>query len=179
MRSTSKNVAALTAAVALIGAAFVAGPAQAAKKGVKCSPYSSAVEGAAEVPVTKITPAATEAKPVTITLEHPMSGPVAPDLQFANIQVFGPSGSINIREEFAGHSDIDLYLFDAAGEEVASSGAFNPAPIPGVTDADGNGGMGFESIPGFAVSQCAGFTIESSAYLTPGTEATITIWFGK
>ena len=177
MRSTNKRVVLLTAAVALVGAALVAGPAQA--KAVKCSYFSPAVEDAAKAPVVKVTPKATEAKPITIKLQHPMSGPVAPDLQFANIQVFGPSGSLNIREEFAAHSDIDLYLFDAGGEEVASSGAFNPAPIPGVTDAGGNGGSGYESIPGFAVSQCAGFTIESSAYLTPGTEAVITVWLGK
>ena len=180
MRSTSKSLAVVASAALIVGA-FVAAPAEAKKKkkAVKCGQFAPAVEGSEEAPIVQITPAATEEKPVEIKLEHgPAAYPAHTEDLYANIQVVGPSAGLYIREEFSDYHDIDLYLYDAAGEEVASSGAFNPAPIPGVTDADGNGGTNFESIPGFAVSQCAGFTINSHAYLTYGTEATLKIWLG-
>ncbi len=180
MRKLTRTIAVLASA-ALVAGAFFAVPAEAAKKKkVKCSAFTPAVEGSEEAPVVKITPAATEEKPVEIKLEHgPALYPVSTEDLYANIQVYGPSGGLYIRSEFSDYHDIDLYLFDAAGEEVASSGAFNPAPVPGLLDAGGNGGTNYESIPGFAATQCAGYTINSHAYATYGTEVTLKVWLGE
>ena len=175
------RLVAACAAVTLVAAVFVA-PAAVAKKGkgIKCAPFTSSVEEAAGAEVLKITPKATEAKPVSIEYEHAASlYPASSEHLYYNVQVYGPSGGLYILQEFDNYSDIDLYLLDGAGEEVASSGAFNPAPVPGVTDAGGNGGTGYESINGHPVATCDGFTIDSSAYATMGTPATLKIWLGE
>ena len=149
------------------------------KKALKCPAFASAVEGAEEAELFKVTPKATEEKPVVIEYEHGSAfpGPGQEHLYF-NIQVYGPASGLYIRQEFDNQSDIDLYLYDAAGEEVASSGAFNFAPV-GPFSSDGNGGSGYESINGFPVETCDGFTIDSDAYATFGTAATLKIWFGE
>ena len=175
----SMRVVALGAVAALVLSATVVPTAHAGKK-LKCGQFSSGVEDAAEAELVKITPKATEEKPVVIEYEHgPALYPASTESLYFNIQSFGPSSGLYILQEFDNHSDIDLYLYDGAGEEVASSGAFNPLPIPGVTDAGGNGGTGYESINGYPVSTCEGFTIESLAYATFGTPATLKIWFGE
>lgn len=178
------SVRTLVAAVATCAlvAGVLAAPAAGAKKGraLKCGPFASGVEEAAEAELVKVTPKATEEKPVTIEYEHGASlYPASTEHLYYNVQIYGPSRGLYILQEFDNHSDIDLYLFDAAGEEVASSGAFNPAPIPGVTDAGGNGGIGYESINGYPVATCDGLTIESSAYATMGTPASLKIWLGE
>ena len=176
MRSVRRAVA-VCAVVMLVAAIFVS-PAGAKK--LKCGQFTPGVEEAAEAEVVKITPKATEAKPVAIDYEHAASlYPASVEHLYFNVQVFGPSSGLYILQEFDDHSDIDLYLLDGAGEEVASSGAFNPAPIPGVTDAGGNGGTGYESINGYAVETCQGFTIDSSAYATMGTPVSLKIWLGE
>lgn len=188
MRLHTIRTTAVLAVAALVIGAFVALPAEAAKKkALKCSPFAPAVEGAAESPVVKITPKATEKAPVEIKIEHGMAGPTNPvdgsdlfnEWKYANIQIFGPASGLYIREEFSERHDIDLYLYDAAGEEVESSGGFNTAPVSPFFDAGGRAGTNYESIPGYPVSPCQGFTIGSNAYLTYGTEATIKIWFGE
>ena len=172
------RLAAVIGAVALVGSVF-ATPATAGKK-LKCGQFASAVEGAEEAELIKVTKKATEAKPVVIEFEHAASMyPAANEHLYYNVQVFGPSSGLYIREEFDNYSDIDLYLYNGAGEEVASSGAFNPLPIPGYTDAGGNGGTGYESIPGHPVSTCEGFTIDSTAYATMGTPVTLKLWLGE
>ena len=176
------RVVAVFSAVALVGAVFAA-PATAGKKkgkALKCGSFAAGVEDAAEAELVKVTKKATEAKPVVIEFEHaPSIAEVHQEHLYFNVQVFGPSSGLYIREEFDDHSDIDLYLYNGAGEEVASSGAFNPLPIPGYTDAGGNGGAGFESIPGHPAATCEGFTIESSAYATMGTPVTLKLWLGE
>lgn len=173
------RVAALVATLALVLGTLAVPTAHAGKK-LKCGQFAPGVEDAAEAKVVKITPKATEKKPIVIEYEHgPSLYAVSQEHLYFNIQVFGPPSGLYILQEFDNQSDIDLYLYDGAGEEVASSGAFNPAPIPGVTDANGNGGMGYESINGFPVATCEGFTIESSAYATFGTPASLKIWFGE
>ena len=174
----SVRTIATLASVGMLAAAGLASPAHAGAKKISCSPFSPGMEAAADAPVTAITSSATKKKPVVIELEHPATLPLAPENQYFNIQIKNPSAKLNILHEFGSDSDIDLYLYDATGTEVASSGAFNPAPVPGVTDADGNGGTGFESISGLKAGQCQGFSIESAPYLTPGTTATLKIWLG-
>lgn len=180
MRTKTVRIVALVASAALIGGAF-ASPAAAGKKkkAVKCGAFSPGVEDAAEAAVLKVTPKHTEDAPLVIEVEHgPALWPAHTEDKYANVQISGPASGLYIREEFPPNQDIDLYLFDAAGEEVASSGAFNPVPVPGLLDAGGNGGPTWESINGFAVATCTGLTINSHAYATPGTKATIKVWLG-
>ncbi|MGH2694637.1 MAG: hypothetical protein ACRDJJ_07430 [Actinomycetota bacterium] len=177
-----RRAVAVTASVALVFSALWATPAEAQKKKIKCPAFSAGYEDAAEAETIKVTDKATEKKPVTVEFDHPPSlVAVADDYKYYNVQIFSKARQtgLYIREEFNEVSDIDLFLYDEGGEEVASSGAFNPAPIPGLTDADGNGGSGYESISGFATERCAGFSIESHAFLTPGTDVALTIWLGK
>lgn len=177
MAERSVRVGAALASLALLAAAF-ASPA-AAKK-VKCGAFASSMEGAADAPLVKVTPKHTEEKPLTVEVEHgPALYPVATEDKYVNLQVVAPNTALYIREEFPPNQDIDLYLYDSAGEEAASSGAFNPAPVPGVLDAGGNGGATWESINGFAVPSCSPWTINSHAYMTPGTTATLKIWLGQ
>ena len=199
MRShrTIRTIAVLASAAMVFGA-FAAGPAEAKKKKKKkpaaCAPFVASEPAtdsgqgaeAAEAKTVQVTTAATEEKPVVIEYEHGPAlwetltqTPIQEDTVFHNFQVVG-TGGLHLRMEWPGtESDIDMYLFDGSGTRVASSGAFNPVPVPGVFDAGGNGGQGFESIPGFASSNCQGFTVESRAFMTPGEPVTLKAWLGE
>ena len=195
MRST-RSLRPLTAALtlALVAGAFVAGPAQAGKKKKKfsCAPATAAApteghsgnaEEAAEAEVVNVTSAHTEEKPLVIEYEHgPALDPVAEDTLYFAFQVVSktPGAGVYIRQEWPGSmSDLDLYMYDSGGTEVAYSGAFNPIPVPGVTDSGGNGGPGFESIPGYPADPCSPYTLESKAYATMGEPTTLKIWLGE
>jgi hypothetical protein len=184
MRATRMvRTLAVLASVSLVFAAMAA-PAEAKKKKKKklvCDEYVSAVEGAEEAEVVQITDAATEEAPVVIEFEHGGALPeVATESLYFNVQIYSKATEtgLHILDEFDDREDVDLYLYDAAGEEVDSAAGFNPAPeILG--DNEGRTGTNFEHIPGFAATQCAGYTIESLAYLTDGTPATLSIWLGE
>jgi hypothetical protein len=188
MRKAMRAVA-LVATAALVAGAFFAVPAEAAKKkkkAVKCSAFTPGIEEAKEAKVVTIPKTATEKKPIKIEYEHGPAGPSNPitgdDLLnewiYFNIQSTGPTSGLYIKQEFSDHHDIDLYLYDAAGEEVTHSGGFNVAPVGPFSD-DGKAGTNYESISGVATSTCTGYTIGSNAYLTYGTPVTLSIWFGK
>jgi hypothetical protein len=195
---------ALIATASLVLGAFVAGPADAKKKKKKpkvatCAPFtpvapasnSGETAEAAEAPVVQVTSAATEEKPIVVEYEHGAAfwetvtqTPVQEDTQFFNFQVVG-TGGLHLRMDFSPESDLDMYLYDgASGARVASSGAANQAMVAGDPtglglDANGNGGPGFESIPGYAASNCAGYTVESRAFMSPGTPVTLKVWLGE
>lgn len=196
MKSRSVRTLAVLASAGLIVGAFAAGPADAAKKKRKkfsCAPATAAVpaaghssnaEEAAQAEVLNVTQAATEEKPLVVEYEH---GPAVSDIGVEDTKYFAfqvvskkPGAGAYVKIEWPGTvSDIDLYMYDAAGTEVAQSGAFNPVAIPGVTDAGGNGGPGFESIPGFPAEPCSPYTIESKGYATPGEAMKLSIWLGE
>lgn len=177
MQSKLVRLVAATASVTLVAAAMSA-PAVAKK--VKCGAFSTAMEEAAGAPVLKVMPKHTEKAPLKIDVEHGAAlYPAATEDKYVNVQVVAPAGGLYIREEFPPNQDIDLYLFDAKGAEADSSGAYNPAPVPGVLDAEGNGGATWESISAHPVKTCSGWTINSHAYMTAGTTATLKIWLGS
>ena len=187
---------AVVASVGLIFGAFV-GPAEAGKKKKKkpaaCAAFSPSEpetgshEGAkaTEAAVQQVTAAHTEAAPLVVEYEHGPAfwdtvtqTPVHESTEFFNFQAQG-AGGLHIKAEWSGaEHDIDLYLYED-GTRVASSGAFNPAPVPGVFDAGGNGGQGFETIPGYGVSACKGVTLESRAFISHGTPVTLKVWLGE
>ena len=191
MRSqrTIKTLSILASLGLLVGAYAV--PAEAAKKKKKpfsCAPatatppaegHSSNAEEASEAEVVNLTAANTEEKPLVIEYEHgPAADPVMEDTKYFAFQVVSktPGAGVYILQEWGGQSDIDLYLTDASGAEVASSGAFNPIPValPGAT-----GGPGYESISGYAADPCSPYTIESKGYLTMGEDMTVKLWLGE
>lgn len=190
MKSRSVRTLAVLASVGLIVGAFAAAPADAAKKkkkkkGVSCATFTPGMEEAAEAEVVKITPAASEDKPVVIEYEHGPAGPSIPivghpgltESLYFNIQLYGSSDKgLWIKQEFSDRHDLDLYLYNEAGDEVTHSGGFNT--LPQAYDSDGNATENSENIPGYPGEQCAGYTIQSTAYLTPGTDVTLSIWYG-
>ena len=192
MRRSIRTLAVL-AATALVVGAFMAGPADAKKK--KC-PKASFVEPASpsasrtEVPkgkVTTVTDKATAEAPLVIEYEHGPAlwdtanqEPIMEDTKWFNIQVdsAAPAAALNVRQEWPipSVSDMDLYLWDGpSGAQVAVSGAFNaaPVPVPGVFDT---GGMGWESVSGLVVGDCAAVAVESRAFMTAGEAMTLKVW---
>ena len=204
MSKRSIRSLAVLASAALVLGAFVAGPADAKKRKKKkpagCaapayvepqSPSASRTEAPA-AEVVKITDAATEEAPVVIEFDHGPAlwdtanqAPIVEDTKWFNIQVdsAAPSTGLYLLQEWAipSLSDMDLYLWDGAtGAQAAVSGALNLAPAPVMIPIVGEtGGMGYESISGFLVGDCTGFSIESRAFMTPGEAMTLTIWLGE
>jgi hypothetical protein len=191
---------AVAAAASLVLGAFIAGPADAKKKKKPTGPtcpaatpaepqaHSSNAADAAKVPVVNIPLTATAEAPVTVELKHgpaahdPAQGtPIQEDTLYYNFQIVAPAETgAYVRLEWPSQeSDFDLYMYDNTGAEVANSGAYNPAPVPGVLDAGGNGGTGFESIPGYPAAACSVYTVESKAFLTPGDTVTLKVWTGE
>ena len=207
MSGKTKRALATLAGASLVVGAFVAGPAEAAKKKkpkpLKCAKYTPAEPQTAssngaealEAKTVKLTDKMTAEKPLTIEYAHgpafwfPFVDPAdAPPLQqdtkYFNFQVYSkkPVG-IYVRAEWAtpSPSDIDIYMYDKTGTEVEHSGAFNVAEVSAPLDLTdrGRGGPGFESIPGAPVAKCAGYTIESRAFDTAGEDMTLKVWLGE
>lgn len=202
MKSRSIRTLAVLASAGLIVGAFAAGPADAAKKKKKkpatCAEFapppvqSGGTTGsqAVEAEVTQVTTAHTADAPLVIEFDHGVAvwepgthTPVQEDAKYFGLQLPPgiPQTALTVRIDWAtpSPSDVDLYLYDDQGVEVGNSGAFNFAPVPGVLDAGGNGGMGFESIPALPADQCSGFVVESQAFLTQGEAMTLTVFLGE
>jgi len=206
VKALSIRTLAVLASVGLIVGAVAVGPAGAVKKekgkAFSCAPATAPVptEGtssnaadAAKVPVVNVTSAATEAKPLTFefALESAAHDPmfhtrIKESTVYHAFQVVSkkPGTGLYTKLTWPGaESDIDFYMYDSSGTMVATSGAFNPLPLDtGVAhdfSAGGNGGTGFESIPGFPAAPCSPYTFESKAFLTPGETATLSVWLGK
>jgi hypothetical protein len=204
MRKVTRSVAVL-ASVALVFGAFVAGPADAKKKKKKkkppvagcaapvyvepTSPSASRTDAPA-AEVVKVTDAATAEAPIVIEYDHGPAlwdtvnqEPIQEDTKWFNIQVDSAAAStgLYLLQEWAipSASDVDLYLWDGpSGAQAAVSGALNLAPV-NVPIVGETGGMGWESISGFLVADCAGFSIESRAFMTAGEAMTLSIWLGE
>ncbi len=188
---------AVIASAAMVLGAFVAAPAEAKKK--KSCPAFQAVEPvsdsgqtaeALEAEVVKVTDKATADKPIVIEYEHGPAlwedltqTPIVEDTAFFNFQVQSkkpaPGLHLEMTWETPSESEMDMYLYDATGTRIAASNAFNAAPVPGVFDAGGNGGTGFETIPGNPAVDCAGYTVESRALITTGQMMTLTVYLGE
>ena len=206
MRSRSIRTLAVLASAGMIVGAFAAGPADAAKKkkkGLTCATYAPAAPAsnapaAADAPkeaVLKVTPAHTEEAPLTVEVEQGQGlwiyepdteeiikqVPVVDDSKFWNLQVYPstPSTGLYVRTEWdsSAPDDLDQYIYNAAGEEIGGSGAFNAAPVPPISST--TGGPGFEQTSGLPVGQCEGVTVESRTYMTTGQTVTLKVWLGE
>ena len=169
-------------------------PAAAApKKGARCSafhpvkPDSPAAQAseALDAPVISVGSSATEKNPRTVDYAHGLAfwefeQHAQEDEVFFNVQVKAPKKrGLHVRIDFPnGHvNEADLFLYDRHGQRVASSATWGVAAPTGISDP-GNGGVGFDYIPGYGASNCAGFTIESRAIYGPGGDATLSLWLG-
>jgi hypothetical protein len=148
----------------------------------------------AEAPVAKVTDEHTAEKPLVMEYSHGAAFwtinqvPVQEDTVFFNLQVqtAQPERGLYVFQEWSKTpgSDMDLYLWDGAtGEQAVSSGSSNLAPqplppTPPVNHGQTTGAWGLESISGFPVTNCAGYTAESRAFTSPGEDMTLSVWLG-
>ncbi len=146
---------------------------------------------ALDAPVARVTDKATEEDPLVIEYEHELSYGVPlvraldDDEKFFNFQVVSKRAApgLHLRAEWdpVPHSDIDLYLHDRRGKQVAYSDAWNVPVLDDVSDQvyyEGHGGLGYEYIEGYGVANCGGYTLMSETALSPGTSVTLTVWLG-
>ena len=205
MQTRTIRTLAVLASLSLLTGAFVAGPATAKKKKKKkkpaaaCPAYKALPPGADSeskqkdkvptAPLITVTEAATEAKPVEVKLEHGTAlwsitqTPIVEDTEFVRLQVQSktPTTGLYIRQEWSAPSlsDLDVYLTDKLGEEVAASGSSNVAPVPVPAGGQDTGAQGFESISGFEALKCGDYVIESRPFTTDGENVTIKVWLGE
>ena len=194
------RVFAVVASVSLLMGALV-GPADAKKKKKKPVPacptatYADPATNSESRPeegakVVTVTDAMTAEAPLVIEYEHGPAlwetltqAPIQEDTKWFNIQIDSalPTAGLYARLDWGipSVSDIDLYIWDGvSGEELAHSGATNAVPVNAPFVAE-TGAMGYESVSGAPVSDCAAFLVESRAFATAGESMTLTLWLGE
>lgn len=208
-KSRSTRALCVIATTALIMGAFAAAPADAKKKKKKppvpagcpaftpIEPNSDSGQTAEvlEQPVVTVTDAHTADTPLVFEYEHGAAlwrvdqVPVQEDTVFFNLQIdsANPDAGLYVFQEWAPlpGSDMDLYIWDGAtGEQAANSGSSNAAPMPippagPVDHGQSTGAWGLESVSGFPVIDCSGYTVESRAFTTKGESMTLKVWLGE
>ena len=191
----------VTAAGLVLGAVVLSGAAQAARG---CKPYKPTVpstdsanaDEVKDVKVVKVTDKFTQKKPLVFNYEH---GPalwwptdptdaegqaaIVEDTKWFNIQVDSKKRFVGlyVRQEWSATpvSDMDLYIYDKTGSQVASSGVYNQVPEAAGVLGSGDGGHGYEQVLGMGASDCAGYTIESRAFTSPGEAMKLKVWLGS
>lgn len=163
--------------VAASAGALAASPAQTAPR---CDLFTSAIIDAAAAPISQLTAGATKETPLTIYYEHKTSTPAAPEKLYFNVQSYLPAtATLRGRLEFHKQSDINMYVFDKEGDQVAAADGVNYLPLHvGPVDLQ-NGGratVGEEQLPGVKAKPCAGFTLESNAFISTGTGVKLELW---
>lgn len=161
----------------------------------KCAAYVPG-EAGKDAETTVLTDAATEAKPVELTIPTE-PGASTGTIQgqgvdrsshvFHNIQIDSAAATAGLyaRLEFDDGQDYDLWLDNAAGEEVASSAGFNQLMLipddPGGgsdTDSGGFSESNSENLVGIATADCGGYTLDISGFMTEGGDKTLKLWVG-
>ena len=189
-----KRVGALFILGGLVAASFAASPAQAggAKRCAKYRPHpivtdSPKAKSAPDLPVVKVTDAATAKDPLVIEFDQQASvwwyahlagrGPIIDGNEYFNVQVDSkkPYTGLHVRLEWdIPVMELDLYLWSYS-TFLAWSEAANMAPEE-VTGA--SGGLGYEYISGYPAQDCQGFTIENNAMWTAPQKARVKVWLG-
>ena len=192
MKSRSVRTLAVLASAGLIVGAFVAGPAEAAKKKKKpsvCAAYVPGEQGA-EAPTQIVTDAATAEAPVEIKVTaHEgigVGGEEATETlighAFQNIQVdsANPTTALNVRLEMPRHEDYDLYINNPDGETAARAAGFNPIPaVYNDTEMGGHTEEGAEVIDALATNDCQGYTADIATASGLGGELIMKVWLGE
>lgn len=197
-----RGLAVVAISILVLGA-FAAAPAEAKKKKKKppaCAAFTPGELGAGGE-VTKVTDAATEDKPVEVTLSTaPGLGLSSPDVggdegqtshAYTNVQVdsASPGANLYVRVEFMPSWDYDIFLRSSDGAALAYAAGFNQGMGAGLgdptgvgLDGTGNGGhseFGAEAIDGYAAADCDGFTLDVSSAGTAGGDVTVKYWLGE
>lgn len=183
-RTGTRALVTVAAAVLVMGL-VVAAPAEAKKK---CGAYK-VPERAAESGTTVVTDAATEDKPIELTVPTTAGFGVGRDPAgegalvshaYVNLQVDSKTkmGSLSAALTFTLAFDYDLYVDTAEGVEVARAAGFN-----GVLTDDGSSGghsdWGLEQVDGVLTADCGGYTIDVVGATTPGEDVTLSLWLAK
>lgn len=189
-----KRTMAILTGSSILLMALLAGTGQAAKackpfKPVAPSSPSTDPSGAVDAEVVKVSEKMTEAKPLVIEFDHApaladavLPQMIAEDPKFFNFQVATKKAValLTFRTEWAAPSpsDIDAFVYNSSGAELASSVAFNPFGGTPVGDAFGmdDDGNGFEQIADIGLPRCAGVTFESRPSTSPGETMTLKVW---
>lgn len=180
----------------LVGLALIAGalPAAAETRPACGVPRAQAPSETARRsgPPLRVTPAHTAARPLTVRYDHAPGRTVyhqaylMEDTVHTLVQVTPREqrAALWVRATFpAGPTtDVDLYLYDAAGRMRAASDSANNdvedavyRPVFGGT----SGGPGFENVDALRVRRCASLTVETTNSMTltqPRTPVTLTFW---
>lgn len=184
------------AALFVVGAGLMVAPATARESSRDCprfrpSPIDTESERALEVdelPVTMVTDSATEEDPVVIDFEQEAAawwyawyerGPVVDGNEYFNVQVKTRRSSVGLHARLEwplAPQELDLYMYDAYGDMVAWSEAFNQVPAEA---SGGTGGPGFEYIAGYPARRCQGFTLEDNAMWATPQQAQLKLWLGS
>lgn len=189
--------------ITVVISALVAAPDAASARRARCEKFkpshaprgteSSHSEDALKQPVITVTDRATEKQPIVIEFEQgasvagfvpftDLTYSVVDDFRWFNVQLDSRKRftGLHVRLEWPAPSpdEFDLRIYDDGGNAVAYADHFNVAPVLLDDFATGEGGMGFEYIQGFGLSDCDGVTIESAALKTIGRAMTLKLWLG-
>ena len=148
-------------------------------------------EASLRAPVQVVTDKHTEADPLVIAYEHGVAAavPLTPhgvlDYRYFNFQVRSQrvSPGLHIKAEWpiTSPTDIDVYLFEESGSQIAWGEAWNLPVIDDVSDRlyyEGHGGVGYEYMEGVRASNCAGYSMWSRTSRSPGTPVSLKVWIG-
>ena len=191
MRSRPVRSLAVLASAGMVVGAFVAGPAEAAKKkkAPVCAAYEPGEEGA-EAETTIVTDAATAEAPVEIKIAahegigvggHPATE-TAMGHAYHNLQIDSalPSALLHVRLEMPAYEDYDLFINNPDGETAAQAAGFNPIPaVYNDTSMGGHTEEGAEVIDGLQSLDCQGYTAHVSTATGLGGELTMKVWLGE
>lgn len=150
---------------------------------------STRAEEIPELPVIRVTDAATEKKPVVVEFDQEAAvwwyayslgrGPIVDGNRYFNVQVDTKKelSGLHVRLEWPNLAEeLDLYTYYGSGETAAWSEATNA--VPTFVSGD-SGGPGYEHIAGFPVARCDGFVIENNAMWATPQPAQLKLWLGS
>jgi len=195
MKSRSVRTLAVLASAGLILGAFVAGPADAAKKKKKkpvCATYTPTEWGAGQ-PINIVTDKHTAEAPLVIEVETheglgftsadaPEDDPTNPvSHAFLNVQADPAAATTGLYGmiEFNPVWDYDFLFRGDDGAALAYSAG--GAPYVGPFDGTGHGGQahpGTEQIDGLTSGDCTGYLVDIVSATTPGDTVTLKLWLG-
>jgi len=154
----------------------------------QCEPYVPGELGK-DAALTVVTSEATEEKPIEVELDFGLGIPENPNQEhvYHNVQVApeAAESGLYVRFEFATYEDMDLYLYNSAGEESAHAAGYNPAPVPvalGCCDGTGSGGhseQGAEVLDGIRTPRCGGYTVDMRTFQNNSGSKTLKLWLGE
>ena len=197
MKSRSIRTLAVLASAGLIVGAFVAAPAEAAKRKKRkppaCAAFTSELAG--DAAVNKLTDAHTAEAPLVLEVETPAGvgssstdapsddpSHGAPAHTFVPVQIDSAAAETGLYAtlEYTFPLDYDLWIRGDDGVAIAGSAGY----IPGVPFFDGTGygghtTQGAENVEGLITADCTGYTVDIVSATTPGETVTLKLWTGE